>query len=263
MSDDDLMVVLTILFAAMAFLYSTVGHAGSSGYQAAMGLVGVSSELMKPVALMLNVVVSSIATMQFNLRASIDWRQFFWLVMGSMPAAFLGGYLTLKPGWYYLLVGAVLCVAAVRLWFVGLPATKQQSYSLDTATTPPQLQLDNRFLFLIGVVLGFLSGLTGTGGGIFLTPLMILCGWSTPRQAAGLSAAFILANSLAGFIGWLNNNSPPALGPLLPWWIVTVAVFGCLGSWYGSKYGSPVILRRLLSLVLIIAGAKLMLQGLK
>jgi len=257
-SNDD--ILLTILLALMALLYSSVGHAGSSGYQAAMGLFDVPSEMMKPIALFLNIVVASIGTWQFARRDSVDWRRLLWLVAGSIPAALVGGYLTLKPGWYYVLVGIVLWIAAVRLWFVGLPGFKQQNSASET----PQPRLDYRLLLLVGIVLGFLSGLTGTGGGIFLTPLLVLCGWSTPRQAAGLSVAFILANSPAGLIGWWHKTGGNvALPALLPWWMVLVGVFGWLGSWFGSKYGSPVVLRRLLALVLIIAGAKMVMQGLK
>lgn len=252
--------LLTILLALMALLYSSVGHAGSSGYQAAMGLFDVAPEMMKPIALFLNIVVASIGTWQFAQRDSVDWQRLLWLVAGSIPAAYVGGFLTLKPGWYYVVVGIILWIAAVRLWFVALPGFKQQTIGLESL----QPRLDYRLLVLVGIGLGFLSGLTGTGGGIFLTPLLVLCGWSTPRQAAGLSVAFILANSPAGLIGWwqkTGGNVP--LPSLLPWWMVLVGVFGWLGSWFGSKYGSPLVLRRLLALVLVIAGAKMVMQGLK
>jgi uncharacterized protein len=252
--------LLTILLALMALLYSSVGHAGSSGYQAAMGLFDVAPEMMKPIALFLNIVVASIGTWQFARRDSVDWQRLLWLVVGSIPAAYVGGFLTLKPGWYYVVVGIVLWIAAVRLWFVALPGFKQQTSGLES----PRPRLDYRLLLLVGIGLGFLSGLTGTGGGIFLTPLLVLCGWSTPRQAAGLSVAFILANSPAGLIGWWQKTGGMVhLPSLLPWWMVLVGVFGWLGSWFGSKYGSPLVLRRLLALVLVIAGAKMVLQGLK
>lgn len=259
MSDNDL--VLTLLFALMALLYASVGHAGSSGYQAAMGLMNVAAEMMKPIALFLNIVVSLIGTWQFARRGNVDWQRLLWLIAGSVPAALVGGYLTLKPGWYYALVGVVLWIAAVRLWFVGLPGM-QPGFTSATVSANPKL--DYRLLLFVGIGLGFLSGLTGTGGGIFLTPLLVLCGWSTPRQAAGLSVAFILANSPAGLIGWWNKNAGVITLPtLLPWWMMLVAGFGLLGSWYGSKHGSPLVLRRLLAIVLVIAGAKMILQGLK
>jgi uncharacterized membrane protein YfcA len=248
--------LLCLLFAVMALLYASVGHAGSSGYQAAMAIMGVSAAVMKPTALFLNVVVASIATLQFARGGYVPWRTWLWLVIASVPAAYLGGKLVLAPGWYYLLVAGVLWAAALRLWFSGnttaTPATTAHR------PLPPQLAL------CIGAGLGFLSGLTGTGGGIFLTPLLILGHWATPRQAAGLSAAFILANSPAALVGWWQQQAGEVTLPsLLPWWMLLVAAFGWLGAWYGSRHGSPLLLRRLLALVLVIAGAKMVLAILK
>ncbi len=259
MSGSDM--ILTALLAMMALLYASVGHAGSSGYQAAMGIMGVSAAMMKPTALCLNVVVSLIATVQFARQGCVDYRRWFWLACGSIPAAVLGGFLTLPMGWYYLLVALVLWLAAVRFWFVGLPGAKPQEPGAWSQEPGVKEQLKSALLILMGVGLGFLSGLTGTGGGIFLTPMLVLCGWSTPRQAAGLSAAFILANSPAGLLGWWQKTKGAVVLPeLLPWWLVIVAIMGWLGAWYGSRYGSPIILRRLLSLVLVIAGAKMVIQ---
>lgn len=272
--------ILCLLFAAMALLYASVGHAGSSGYQAAMAIMGVSAAVMKPTALFLNLVVASIATLQFARGGYVQWRTWFWLVIASVPAAYLGGYFELPTGWYYLLVAFVLWAAALRLWFsardaapntplfspgrgVGASSHAQPPVRYSTPydgedTLPPALAL------VIGAGLGFLSGLTGTGGGIFLTPLLILCHWASPRQAAGLSAAFILANSPAALLGWWQKqNGQVELPSLLPLWMILVAGFGWLGAWYGSRRGSPLLLRRLLALVLVIAGAKMVLTVLK
>ena len=250
-------VLLTFLLGLMALLYASVGHAGSSGYQAAMGIMGVSAAIMKPTALCLNIIVSLIATVQFARQGCVDYRRWLWLACGSVPAAVLGGFLTLPTGWYHLLVAVVLWLAALRLWFIGLPGA---GAAAEARKEPLPLGL----LIVVGAGLGFLSGLTGTGGGIFLTPLLVLCGWSTPRQAAGLSAAFILANSPAALLGWWRKTGGDVTLPaLLPWWMLLVAGFGWLGAWYGSKYGSPIILRRLLALVLVIAGAKMVIEVLK
>jgi uncharacterized protein len=257
MTSSDLL--LTLLISLMALLYASVGHAGSSGYQAAMALMGVSAAMMKPTALFLNVVVASIGTWQFASTGHINWRQWFWLVVASVPMAYIGGYFTLPPGWYYLLVAVVLWLAAIRLWFSGKEPEGVSPRSTATSTLNHPLQL-----LVIGGILGFLSGLTGTGGGIFLTPLLVLGGWATPRQAAGISVAFILANSPAALLGWwLKQKSDIALPNLLPVWMILVAGCGWLGAWFGSKYGSPLLLRRLLALVLVIAGAKLALSGLQ
>ena len=250
MDSSDLL--LCLLFALMALLYASVGHAGSSGYQAAMAIMGVSATLMKPTALFLNIVVASIATVQFAWRGYVPWLTWLCLVIGSVPAAYAGGQLELSAGWYYLLVAMVLWAAALRLWFSKSGNTSEATGNL--RVLPPIVAL------VIGSVLGFLSGLTGTGGGIFLTPLLILCHWATPRQAAGLSAAFILANSPAALLGWWQKQAGQVgLPSLLPLWLVLVAGCGWLGAWYGSRYGSPLLLRRLLALVLVIAGAKMVL----
>ncbi len=254
MTMNDL--ILTVLLGLMALLYASIGHAGSSGYQASMAIMGVSAELMKPTALCLNVIVALIGTIQFASRGYVQWQRLLWLVVTSVPAAYIGGYFTLPPGWYFIAVAVVLWFAAVKLWLT----PNQTNQNADAIIKP----LNPVLLLLVGGGLGFLSGLTGTGGGIFLTPLLILCGWATPRQAAGLSVAFILANSPAALYGWWNQQTGPVeLPALLPVWMVLVAVCGWLGSWFGSKYGSPVMLRRVLALVLVIAGAKLLLQGLK
>lgn len=248
--------ILTVLLGLMALLYASIGHAGSSGYQASMAIMGVSAELMKPTALCLNVIVALIGTIQFTSRGYVQWHRLLWLIVASVPAAYLGGFFTLPAGWYFIAVAVVLWFAAVKLWLT----PRQASQNTEEISRP----LNPFLLLVVGGGLGFLSGLTGTGGGIFLTPLLILCGWATPRQAAGLSVAFILANSPAALIGWWNKQTGPVeLPALLPLWMILVAVCGWLGSWFGSKYGSPIILRRLLALVLIIAGAKLLLQGLK
>ena len=213
--------------------------------------------MMKPTALSLNIVVSLIATWQFARQGYVDGRRLIWLAIASVPAAMLGGFVELPKGWYYLLLAAVLWAAAVRLWIVAGEEARSQEPGA-RKVQPPVL------LLVIGGVLGLLSGLTGTGGGIFLTPLLVLCGWSTPRQAAGLSAAFILANSPAALLGWCRKTGGEvALPDLLPLWMVLVALFGWMGAWYGSRYGSPVILRRLLSLVLVIAGAKMVFEVFK
>jgi hypothetical protein len=247
MTTDE--VTLTILFALMALLYSSVGHAGSSGYQAAMALMGEGQELMKPTALSLNILVACIASVQFLRAGCFDRRVFFILVVASIPMAWIGGQSQLPTGWYNWLIAVVLWLAAIRLWSASLPklATK----------TPPSWP----FVLVVGAALGFLSGLTGTGGGIFLTPFLILTGWATPRNAAGISAAFILVNSISGFLGWLGNPHRAELHGLLPMWLAVVGACGLAGSWFGSRFGSPMLLRRLLAVVLVVAGLKMALTA--
>ena len=267
--------LLTVLIGGMALLYASVGHAGSSGYQAAMGLMGLPPEVMKPTALFLNLVVATLGTLQFARAGLIRWRQLGWLVCTSIPMAFMGGRFSLPGGWYYLIVAVVLWLAAWQLWRHAnqeQPATQEQSPSQQADTgeaaasgmTPVGTHGQEKAwpLVLLGAVLGLLSGLTGTGGGIFLTPALILGGWAAPREAAGTSVAFILVNSPAALLGWWQKQpSLEMLPTLLPWWMVLVAGCGWLGAWYGSRRGSPRMLRRLLALVLVIAGLKMVLNA--
>lgn len=243
--------ILTGLIALMALLYASVGHAGSSGYQAAMALMGIEAEVMKITAQSLNIFVAAIALFQFARRGMFDLRLWALLCCASAPAAHFGGKLHIPPGQYYYLVAVVLWLAALRLWW---QPRNQTGIGPDASVKRPPVPL----ILVLGAFLGFLSGLTGTGGGIFLTPVLVLAGWCSPRHAAGISAGFILVTSSSAL--WGGWEKSPPLPSLFPVWLGVVIVCGWLGSWYGSKYGSPLVLRRLLAVVLVIAGVKLVLQ---
>lgn len=222
-------------------LYASVGHAGASGYLAAMTFVGMPTPMMRPTALVLNLLVASIATIRFSRAGFFSWRLFWPFALGSVPLAYVGGVITLPGHWYRTLVGLVLWTAAVRLWLdIRMAATH----------APPMLTA-----ILCGAVIGFLAGLTGTGGGIFLSPLLLFMGWAQIRETGGVSAAFILVNSMAGLAG-----NPASLGNLpaqLPLWACAAVAGGLIGAELGSRrIGTPTF-RRLLGLVLLVAGAKL------
>jgi uncharacterized membrane protein YfcA len=237
-----LLVGLLVFLAAL--LYSSVGHGGASGYLAAMALVGLDAATMKPTALALNILVASIATVQFRRAGSFSWPLFWPFALVSAPCAFLGGMVP-PAAFYEPVVGVVLLFAAYRML---------QSAS----STPGSLRkIPLGLALFLGAGIGLLSGLTGVGGGIFLSPLLLILRWAEPRQTAGVSAAFILVNSLAGLLGHLSNLT--RLPQALPWWALAAVAGGTLGSTYGSrKLGGP-SLRRLLAVVLVIAGAKLLL----
>ena len=237
--------VLALLIFALAVLYSSVGHAGASGYLAAMALFGVAPAVMKPTALTLNILVATIATVKFYRAGYVSWRRLLPFVAASIPFAFVGGYLTLPGHWYKRIVGVILLIAAYRLFRVAREAAGQT----EVKRVPLWAAL------LCGAVIGLLSGLTGTGGGIFLSPLLLLMGWAETRQAAGLSAAFILVNSTAGLLG--NVSSIGALPGSIFVFAPAAIVGGLIGAEYGSKRVAGANLRRLLALVLIIAGLKL------
>lgn len=236
--------ILAALFAAAAILYGMVGHAGASAYLAAMALVGLEPAVMKPTALVLNVFVACVVTVRFARAGFVKPVAALPFLLGSVPAAFVGGALTLPGELYRPLVGAMLLFAAVRF---GVTAARAGE---EFAPRAP------RFAAVAsGAVIGLLAGLTGTGGGIFLTPLLIAAGWAGTRYAAGASVVFILANSLSGLAGNLTavGNVPPAI--LL--WLPAVVVGGAIGSELGSRRLPAPWVRRALAAVLLVAGLKL------
>ncbi len=236
--------ILSIAFFIGAILYSSVGHAGASAYLAAMALVGVSTSVMRPTALAMNILVSTLVIYRFNKAGLINWKKIVPFIIGSIPAAFIGGSLNIDTSTYNTLVGIVLLIVAFQLFFKANLVEKQI------------IKMSLPLAIAAGTVLGFLSGLTGTGGGIFLTPLLIFTGWATARQAAGLSAVFIFANSVSGLLG--NYSSFQFLPPQLPIWLAVVAIGALIGSHYGAnKLPSP-MLKRALALVLLIASLKLL-----
>jgi hypothetical protein len=237
--------VLGTLFFVAAVLYSSVGHAGASGYLTAMALIGLAPGIMKPTALVLNIVVGVIALVRFSRASFFSWPLLWPFALGSVPFAFLGGAVQLPGHWYRILVGTILFLAAARLAL--------ESSASASATRPmPVLPA-----VAAGAAIGLLSGLTGTGGGIFLSPLLLFTGWAETRETGGVSAAFIVVNSLAGLAG--NVSAIRGLPSTLPVWIVVVAAGGVIGSELGSRRVATHTFRRLLALVLLVAGLKLIL----
>lgn len=241
METAELALTLCILLAAA--LYSSVGHGGGSGYLASMALFGVAPDAMKPAALALNVLVAAIATFRFQRAGAFDRRLFLPLAAASVPLAFFGGLWSLPERGYQVLVAVALAAAAVRL---ALPSEVGDRDPI----LPPVWQA-----LALGAGIGLLSGLTGVGGGIYLTPIMLLAGWARPRDAAGVSAAFILVNSVAGLAGrW---QTAPALPDQLPYWAVAALLGGVAGSTIGVRRLGSTGLKRVLAVVLVVAALKL------
>ena len=236
-------VLLAVIFFLIATLYGAVGLGGGSGYLAAMGLVGVPPEIMRQTALTLNILVASIGTWKYVRAGHFSARLFWPVAAASIPFAFLGGRLSLPGEFYQPIVGVVLFYAAFRLW---RSSTRTQSSPQVKKTLPIWISL------IAGAAIGLVSGLVGLGGGLFLGPLLLLAGWADTRQAMGITAAFVLVNSLAGLAGRLS--SVPELPPNILPWLLVVGLGGWLGAEYGSKRLNPLVLRRLLALVLL-AGA--------
>jgi uncharacterized protein len=242
-------IILSLLILAAAALYSSVGHGGASGYLAAMALFGLAPAIMKPTALCLNILVASIATYRFRRAGCFHWRLFWPFAMASIPLAFIGGAITLPTTIYKQIVGLTLLYAAVRLFLY----TRAKAEA-ETATTTRNAAPLVPSIFL-GALIGLLSGLTGVGGGIFLSPLLLLAGWADTRRTAGVSAAFILVNSIAGLLGNLTNLQ--TLPPALPYFALAAVVGGIVGSEFGSRRLASVSIRRLLAVVLVVAGVKM------
>jgi len=249
MIDAETALLLGVLFFGAAILYSSVGHGGASGYLAAMGLVGVAPAIMRPTALVMNIAVSSISLYKFTRANGFNWRLFLPFAITSVPMAFVGGRIQLPVAWFGVLVGGVLLFSSVRLFL----DTLDRGTSARAVTGPPPLAM----ALVLGAAIGLLSGLTGVGGGIFLSPLLVLMGWATVRDSAAPTAAFILINSISGLLGLLSRQ--PALPDALPYWVAAVIAGGLIGATFGARRLGNKAMRRALAAVLVIAGAKMVL----
>ena len=236
--------VIAVLFFVGAALYASVGHGGASSYLAVMGLFSFAPEVMKPTALALNILVSAVATFKFYRAGLFKWNLFWPFAIASIPAAYIGGATTLPARWYKVLVGIVLIYAAVWMFRSSLRPISKEPH------TPPLWAA-----ILSGLAIGLLSGLTGVGGGIFLSPLLLYMGWSETRATSAVAAPFILVNSISGLLGHLSSVAQ--LPANIPLWGATAVLGGWIGATYGSRRAPAPVLRQLLSLVLIVAGSKL------
>jgi hypothetical protein len=236
----EILIILAVF--AVAVIYSSVGHGGASGYLAVMALLAVAPEITRPTALILNLFVASIAFFQFYRAGHFDWKIFLPFAVSSIPLAFVGGSINLPPTVYKIILGVCLILAAIRL-------------SLNLKSDAEVKSTNIWIALLIGGGLGFVSGLVGVGGGIFLTPILLLMNWTNPKKAAGVSALFILVNSISGLLG--NYSQIMQLSLIVFVWISVAVIGGIIGSVLGSRKLHSLILRRILAIVLVIAGAKL------
>jgi uncharacterized membrane protein YfcA len=248
--------LLPLAIGAVALLYASVGHAGATGYIAVMTLFGIDPQVIRPTALVLNVIVASIATAQFWRAGHFRRRLFLPLAAASVPAAAAGGAANLPTAAFEAVVGVVLLLSAVRIIF----GETRDASVLPEQETPAATQFTVPFFMaILGASLGLLSGLTGVGGGVFLTPALLTLRAAPVKQVAAVSAPFILVNSLAGLLGGF------AAGRTLPPIGLTVLGAVVLGAAVGSQLGafrvSPGGLRRLMAVVLVDAGLKLLLKA--
>jgi len=237
-------VLFYILLFLVAFLYSSVGHGGASGYLALMALFSFTPEVMKPTALLLNLFVSLTSFIQFYRGKHFNWKLFLPFAIGSVPMAFLGGMKTPNEVLYKKVLGVLLIIPIIRFLFfanIKVEELKKSNFVLSV---------------LIGAVIGFLSGLIGIGGGIILSPILLLLKWADMKQTAAISALFIFVNSLSGFIAQLLKGINFSADMYA--YVVIAFVGGICGAYFGSLKFKHNVLQYLLAFVLIIASYKLL-----
>jgi len=243
----ETIVLAAFLFLLIAIVYSSVGHAGSSGYLAIMALLSFAPETIKPTSLILNIVVAAIASYKYLKANYFDKRIFLILIATSLPAAFLGGYLTINPKYFKLIAGLFLILAS-GLLLLREYSKKNESDLVKMPVTPG---------LAIGSIIGLISGLIGVGGGIFLSPIIIMANWTSVKKASGIAALFILVNSISGLAGHLTAINQ--VDSNIIYWIIAVIIGGLTGSYLGTAKLQNRIIIGCLFLVLLTAGLKFVL----
>jgi uncharacterized membrane protein YfcA len=245
---DTEVVWLGAAFLAIALIYAAVGQAGASGYIAAMALFGFAPPVMKTTALALNLLVAAIGTTHFLKAGRVSWRNVYPFAVLGVPFSLLGGAIQLPEGIYYPVIGVVLVLSALKM---ARSALRKKGTSTTEPITPPFYAS-----LTAGAFIGFVSGTTGTGGGVFLAPVILAMNWGTTRQTAATTAVYNLLNSAAALIGAYSYwDQLPAH---LPWWLAAVAAGGSVGAFVGSRYLSDRWLRGILALLLLVSGLKLL-----
>ncbi len=232
------------LLFLVAFLYASVGHGGASGYLALMAFFSFAPGMMRPTALILNLFVSLTAFIQYYRGGHFRWKLFWPFAIASIPAAFIGGLIVIDAGWYKKILGILLLFPVIRLSGVKFNSEKTDKEQTLSAS------------LLIGATIGLFSGMIGIGGGIILSPVILLLHWANMKQTAAVSALFIFVNSLAGLAGIFTKGFE--YRPEIIWMIVIAFAGGLTGSYLGAKKFDSIFLKRLLAVVLLMASIKLL-----
>lgn len=240
----DHLVLFCCLLFGVAFLYASVGHGGASGYLALMALFSVSPAVMKPTALLLNLFVASVSFIQFFRAGHFRWKLFFPLALASIPMAFVGGLVSIDAAIYKKILGLLLLIPVLRFFiFRNMPDTPRRKENLGVSLA-------------IGAGIGLLSGLIGIGGGIILSPVILLLGWANQKQTAAISALFIFVNSLSGLAGQLVKGISISQDMVL--FVAMAFTGGLLGAYFGAKKFKQPVLQQILASVLLLAVYKLL-----
>jgi len=242
MDSSHIWFFLPILFV-VAFLYASIGHGGASGYLAIMALFGFEPSVMKSSALVLNVFVSLVSFSQYYAAGHFRWKLFFPFIITSIPASFIGAYLTVESGIYKKVLGVLLLFSILRLLGISVKENSQNR------------ELNFPAALLIGAIIGFFSGMIGIGGGIILSPIILLLNWANMKQTAAVSALFIFVNSIAGLAGVYVKGIDLDSNMML--WLFTAVLGGLAGAYAARTQFSNKVLQYILALVLLFASIKL------
>lgn len=231
------------LLIAVAFLYSSVGHGGASGYLALMAFFSFPTDTMRATALILNICVSLIAFLQYYNTGYFKWKLFLPFAIASVPAAFFGGLVSVDAEIYKKILAILLLFPIIKL--AGIEARTEQ----------PLKTINIYAALIIGAVIGFFSGMIGIGGGIILSPVILLLHWANMKQSAAISALFIFVNSISGLTGCFSNEFH--FNNQMGMMIAVALAGGISGSYFGAKIFKSELLKRMLAAVLVIASIKL------
>ena len=236
---------ILISILVMAFLYASVGHGGASGYHAIMALFAIESILMKSTALTLNIFVAGISFYYYQKAGYLKWKVFFPFALVSIPLAYLGGTISIQEEIYKAVLGVFLIFAVLKM--LGIIGKEKEGL----------VKLPFGLGIIFGGILGFISGLIGIGGGIILSPVLLIFRWAKMKEAAAISALFIFVNSISGLIGIINSGNYKPIDDIWVWIIIAI-IGGSAGSYFGSKKISSIGVQYLLSFVLSLASIKLL-----